>query len=101
MRCDSIGSFRSCPRWSPPASPATAEVEHPGAPASGRSARQPIDGVRGRPAASRAGTERSDYGGGSMVLSALLALTLSAAPPASEDVVTGTREWQERRLKRL
>jgi uncharacterized protein len=36
-----------------------------------------------------------------MVLSALLALTLSAAPPASEDVVTGTREWQERRLKRL
>jgi uncharacterized protein len=35
-----------------------------------------------------------------MVLSALLALSL-AAPPASEDVVSATRAWEERRLKRL
>jgi len=35
-----------------------------------------------------------------MVLSALLALSL-AAPPASEDVVTTTRAWEERRLTRL
>ncbi|HZJ56521.1 MAG TPA: DUF1684 domain-containing protein [Myxococcaceae bacterium] len=35
-----------------------------------------------------------------MVLSAMLALSLSAAP-ASEDVVAATRAWEERRLKRL
>lgn len=36
-----------------------------------------------------------------MVLSGLLALSLSAATPASEEVVAATRAWQERRLTRL